>query len=66
MLLLFFVPSGTILTGSFLNRENHPRDPRDPQSRIKSAADYSSIVQYMKYLNPRGVLKKPLTLESSM
>ena len=28
--------------------------------------DHSSIVQYMKYLNPRGVLKKPLTLESSM
>lgn len=28
--------------------------------------NYSSTVQYMKYLKPRGVLKKPLTLESIM
>ena len=36
--------------------------------RIGNAARrrYMSTVQYMKYLKPKGVLKKPLTLSSSM
>ena len=36
--------------------EEHPSEP------VKAY----SMVQYMKYLYPRGLLKKPLTLESIM
>ena len=41
------------------------REPQLP-SLSDSGVDYSPMVQYMKYLYPRGLAKKPLTSFSSM